>query len=176
MERQRYTLFARALHWAIAPLILGQIVLGFATDSAPRDQAEAWRKLHAEIGLLLAGLMLLRLSWRIARPPPPLPPALRAWIRLLASTVHRLLYLAVLVMLASGMTVWMWLGDRLTLLGLVPVSLPDLSGHDEFWLSVAGYTHEYGAWLLAALITLHVAGALWHEFMLKDRLIRDRML
>jgi cytochrome b561 len=120
--------------------------------------------------------MVLRLTWRIVVPPPPLPRTLASWNRTAATAAHCLLYVLIFTMLGSGMVVWMWIGGPLDLLGLIPVSLPDLSAQDEFWLSVAGYTHEYGAWAISGLIVLHIAGAVYHEVVLRDRLIRDRML
>lgn len=176
MNRVRYSLTARVLHWFVGVLVLLQIGLGFLADAASRDRADALGKTHAELGLLVLVLMILRLTWRIAVPPPPLPPTVAGWNRALATAVHRLLYLLVFTMLASGLTVWMWIGGPLDLFGLIPVSLPDLSAQEEFWLSVAGYTHEYGAWAISALIVLHIAGAAFHEIVLRDRLIRDRML
>jgi cytochrome b561 len=176
MNQVRYSLTARILHWLVGVLVLGQIGLGFIADAASRDRAEALGKTHAELGLLLLVLMILRLTWRIAVPPPPLLLTVTSWSRSLATIVHRLLYLLVFTMLASGLAVWMWIGGPLDLFGLIPFSLPDLSARDEFWLSVAGYAHEYGAWAISALIALHIAGAIFHEIVLRDRLIRDRML
>ncbi|MXO75716.1 cytochrome b [Altererythrobacter aerius] len=176
MESHRYTRPARILHWAVGGLVLGQIALGFVTDAAPRERAESLGELHAELGLLILALMVLRLSWRLAAPPPPLPATVGRWNRLIAASVHRLLYLLIFVMLGSGLTVWMWIGGPLDWFGVVSFSLPDLSNADEFWLSLAGYTHEYGAILISGLAALHISAALWHELVLRDRLIRDRMV
>lgn len=176
MKVGRYTLAARVLHWGVGILVLAQIALGFVADAAPRERSASLRELHAELGLLVLALMILRLTWRIVVPPPPLPRTLASWNRTAASIAHRLLYVLIFTMLGSGMAVWMWIGGPLEPLGLFTVSLPDLSAQDEFWLSVAGYTHEYGAWAISGLIALHIAGAAYHELVLRDRLIRDRML
>jgi cytochrome b561 len=176
MASEQYTRPARILHWLVAALMLGQIALGFVTDAAAREEADALRETHAGVGVMILMLMVLRLSWRMVVPPPPLPGAIPLGQRLAAGAVHRLLYLLVFTMLASGLTVWMWLEGPLDLFGLVTIQLPRFSGEDEFWLSVAGYTHEYGAWAISGLVGLHIAAALWHELVLRDRLIRDRML
>jgi cytochrome b561 len=176
MEQPRYTAFARILHWVVGVLVLGQIALGFVTDASPRARADSLREVHAEVGLLILALMALRLSWRIAAPPPSLPAAIAPPQRLLAGVVHRLLYGLVFIMLGSGLTVWMWIGVPLDIFGLVPIPLPRIGGEDEFWLSAAAFTHEYCALAISGLIGLHIAAALWHELVLRDRLIRDRML
>ena len=47
---------------------------------------------------------------------------------------------------------------------------------DEYWRAMAWYVHHYSAWVLADLLALHAAAALWHELVLRDRLIRRRMI
>jgi len=176
IEQPRYTLPARILHWVVGVLVLCQITLGFVTDASEGTQAISLRQIHAEVGILLLALMVLRVSWRFATPPPPLPPAIVPWNRAVAHATHMLLYLIVFAMLFSGIGLWMWIVRPLEMFGLVSISLPDLSGQDEFWQSVAGYAHEFGAFAISALVIAHIAGALWHEFVLRDRLIRNRML
>lgn len=176
MQSGRYSRPARILHWLVGALVLGQIALGFLADSAPNAEAKNLRQTHAEVGVMILTLMVLRLSWRIATPPPPLPATIKQSQRLIAGWVHRLLYAGVFIMLMSGLTVWMWIGGPLELFGAIPVPLPRIASEDEFWLSVAGYTHEYGALAITTLVVLHIGAALWHELVLRDRLIRDRML
>lgn len=176
MQPGRYTAPARALHWLVALLVIGQITLGFLADSAPDAEARPLRQTHAEVGVIILVLMVLRLSWRIASPPPHLPATMTQAQRSIAGWVHRLIYAVLFIMLTSGLTVWMWIGGPITLFGAIPVPLPRIASEDEFWLSVAGYTHEYGAFAITALVVLHIGAALWHELVLRDRLIRDRML
>jgi cytochrome b561 len=164
------------MHWVVGLLVVGQIVLGFVTDASPREQADSLREAHAEVGVLLLALIVLRVIWRLAVPPPPLPDAVTVFQRRTSGAVHRLLYLMLLAMPVSGLAVWMWIGGPITLFGMLRVPLPRLAQDDEFWLSVAGYVHEYGAYAISGLVLLHVSAALWHEFFLRDRLIRDRML
>lgn len=176
MEMLRYNTAARILHWGVGLLVLVQIALGFVTDAAPRGQADDLRAVHAGMGVLVLALMAVRLGWRLAVSPPPLPATLPDWQRRAAGAVHGLLYLLLFAMPISGLMVWMWIGEPIILFGLVPLPLPQMAGDDEFWLSAAGYAHEYGALTICGLVTIHVAAAAWHAFVLKDRLVRDRML
>lgn len=176
MATARYSLIARILHWVVGVLVIGQIALGFITDAAPRDEAGRLGAIHAQIGIMVLALVVLRLTWRIAVPLPSPPLSLAPWQRLVSGIVHRTLYVLLLAMPLSGLAVWMWIGTPVKLLGVVPLPLPRLAGEDEFWLSVAGYIHEFGALAISALVALHIAAALWHEFVLRDRLIRRRML
>lgn len=176
MTSARHTAPARILHWLIAALLIVQIGLGLGADGAPRARAEALGNLHAQLGVVLLALILVRIGWRIAAPPPPLPASLGAWQRRGAAGVHRALCALLFAMPVSGLVVWMWIGGPLVLMGLVPLPLPRLAGEDEFWLSVAGHAHEWGAWALIGLAAGHIAAALWHQLVRRDRLISQRML
>lgn len=176
MQHLRYSRTARILHWVIGVLVLGQIALGFVADALAKPTAQWVAELHVQTGIIILMLMLVRLAWRALVPPPPLPQSHPEWQRAAAATTHSLLYFLLFGMLVSGLTVWLWIGDPVVLFGTVPLPLPRIGGEDEFWLSVAGYFHEYGAWAITALIVLHIGAALGHEWILRDRLIRDRML
>src|SRR3546814_16794718 len=48
---------------------------------------------HKWIGVTIFALAVLRVLWRLWRPPPPLPIQMRPWERQAAELMHRLLYL-----------------------------------------------------------------------------------
>lgn len=90
----RCTKTAVVLHWTIGIIVVGQFAWGWLMQEIPksppglRGDTFNFRK---SIGLCLLALMLFRLGWRIAHPPPPLP-ALPAWQAELAKTTHIALY------------------------------------------------------------------------------------
>jgi cytochrome b561 len=47
---------------------------------------------------------------------------------------------------------------------------------DETWRAIAWYVHYWSGWALLGLVLLHVAGALWHQYIRRDGLISQRML
>ena len=160
----------------IALLVLAQIAIGLATDWLPREESVWWLDVHVQLGLSLLGLMLVRLLWRLGHPPPPPPASLPPLARMGSRTVHFALYCVLFIMPVSGYLLWMWIGRDVAFLGLGAIPLPDLEGQDEFWRSLAGYTHEYAGYALFALLAGHILAALWHQFVKRDRLISQRML
>src|SRR3546814_16161800 len=57
---------------------------------------------HKWIGVTIFALAVLRVLWRLWRPPPPLPIQIRPWARQAAEIMHRLLYLLLFALPLSG--------------------------------------------------------------------------
>ncbi len=168
---------AKGLHWIVAVMIVVQFTLGWLTENAPDRQAEfLFGRSHFQFGVLLAGLILMRLLWRLANAAPPPPLGEPAWRRHLATTVHGLIYLALITLPISGYVVWVHMREPMDLFGAVTVpTVFTPSPDDESLWSGAWYVHFFAGWVLTGLVALHVGAALYHQFVLKDGLIR-RML
>lgn len=168
---------AQILHWVTAAMILGQFVLGWLTEKAPDRQAEfLFGRSHFQLGVLLAGLILMRLFWRLSHAAPPPPPGEPTWRHGLATTAHGLIYLVLIILPISGYVVWVHMREPMDLFGLVVVpTVFTPSPNDESLWSGAWYVHFFAGWALAGLVALHIAAALYHQFVLKDGLVR-RML
>lgn len=173
MDSERCSLIARLLHWTVALLVLIQIGLGFGADWSDRPQSNRLLGQHVRFGLLIAALMVLRVSWRLTSPPPP--STVSGWRKGVAGLTHKTLYLLLLVMPVSGYVLWAWTGPTLDYWGVGRVPILFRGGDDELWRSVAGYVHEYGAYAVSALVVLHIAAALHHQFGVRDELIVRRM-
>ncbi|MEN9847815.1 MAG: hypothetical protein RL368_555, partial [Pseudomonadota bacterium] len=86
---QRYTLVAIALHWLIALFIIGLLATGWYSGSLPKGDARtAIILLHKSIGLLVFGLILIRIFWRLTHTPPALPESLPSWTKVVAGILH----------------------------------------------------------------------------------------
>ena len=92
-----------ALHWPIAPGIIGLLALGLHRVGLPKGLLlEATRlNLHKSVGLTVFLLVLLRIMARVALHRPPLPPV-RAWQRAAARTTQGLLHVAMVAMPLCG--------------------------------------------------------------------------
>ena len=171
--RTRYTGVAMLLHWTIAALILANLILVWCVDKWPQSWTRPVIDTHKSIGLTVLGLVLLRLLWRAAHPPPPLPKGYPHWERSAAHLAHVGLYGLILAIPLSG---WMhdsaWKGGAahpLKLFWLVPwfriAPIADLDPaakerfHDVFFA-----IHKWLAYGLYGLFALHVAGALKHQW------------
>ena len=103
--------------------------------------------------------LLLRLAWRAAHPPPPLPATVPRWKRQAAAVTHRLLYLCLLVAPVSG-----FLGSSFSPypIRFFGTPLPRWIAPWEAGKEAMSALHLAAVLLLAALVLLHVAGAFSH--------------
>ncbi len=168
----RYTSVARALHWIIAILILGNLFFGFAHEALPKDWAVM--PVHKSIGLTVLALTMVRIIWRITHRAPPLPLAMPGWEKGAAHATHFVFYAFMLILPLSG-----WI---MSSAGKYPLSWFFLFDVPKFAVAkgdaivgLSRSTHGLLPWLWVALIILHVGAALRHHFMLKDDVLR-RML
>lgn len=175
MDKERYSLLARLLHWTVALLLLVQIGLGFGADWSDRPMSDRLLDQHVRFGILIFGLMILRLSWRMTVCPPPLPEDIAGWRKAAADAAHNALYVLLFIMPVTGYVLWAWIGPTLDWWGAGRIPIVFRGGENELWRSVAGYGHEYGAYAVSALVLLHIAAALHHQFVQRDGLIGRRM-
>jgi cytochrome b561 len=95
---QAYTPTARVLHWIVAVLVIGLIVVGILMgnlDSGPLQ--DRLYNLHRSTGALVLVLALIRLGYRMTHPPLPLPATVPASQRLAAESMHWALYVLLIV-------------------------------------------------------------------------------
>ena len=161
MTVQRYSRAAIALHWAIAALLAFQLGLGWRMVGLGSAGAMyAPFQLHKSIGILVLLLSVARVAVRFARPRPAA--AVGGLGGMLASAVHAGLYL---FMIGGPLTGWAVVSTAklslpTRLFGTVPwPHLPLGAG----WHEPAEGLHGLLGWIGAALIVLHVAGALRHH-------------
>lgn len=160
----RYGAVSRSVHWVMAALLL--IMLGSEVwfealeNSLPEAYLMAW---HQSIGLSLLALVAFRGFWRLLNKGRIRPPA--HWATA-ARWGHWVLYALMAIMPLSGLvTVW-GEGDGVTAFGWTLLA----AGPEVEWLEESGEeVHEALASVLWLVIALHVAAALAHGYLLKDR-------
>jgi cytochrome b561 len=165
----RYSGGAIAFHWSMAVLILVVGTLGLLHDSWPKGTQSFWINLHALIGLLVFALLLARLAWRARHPPPPLPPETGALSRRLSRPVHAFMYGLLFVIPLFGIVTFIWHG-RVFDLGLFKIDFGVRK--DPAIFHPTEDIHGYLAYALFALAGIHIAAALWHQFVRRDQLLR----
>lgn len=171
-ESPAYGVVARTLHWLTVLLIVSQFVIGWIMPDVHKDTRPigliAW---HLGIGATLVAVTVLRVVWRLTHRPPPdvLPPFLDK----VSSLIHFSLYIGLLLVPLLGWINASSRGWTVRLAGVVPY--PSLSMTGSAFGHSMGDVHGILAWVLFALILLHVAGALFHRFVLQDRVLQ-RML
>ena len=168
-----YGFTAKLFHWLIVALLLVQYPLGWLMPDIRRGmQPGDAMTVHISLGMVILALIVLRLIWRLTHPVAP-DAALSRWQRLSSEGVHWLLYALVLVTTLTG---WFFASQRgwsISLFYVLP--LPMLSGEGAPVARFIGRLHETSEWALLAVIGLHVAAALAHLLIYRDR-IMQRML
>ena len=175
----RYNSVAILLHWVMAAAIVGMLLMGIVMDDL---QDPAWKAilypLHKSIGITILLLSLLRLGWRLAHRPPPLPQGSQLWEKMAARLTHAGFYLLMIAMPLSGwaMSSAFSGGKPMLLYGLIPwPSLPGLDGggvEEQKALAKQFYElHELLANALWLLLALHVGAALMHHFWRRDEVL-----
>lgn len=157
----RYTSTAVIVHWLIAGIVFAQFTFGWLMQQIPKFppgvRADAFN-LHKSIGLCVLALMLFRLGWRLAHPPPPLPPMPR-WQLRTAKATHRLLYAALIVMPMAGYLGSVWSGFPVKWFG---ITLPAWGTANAALKTLMSDVHLATSFVLLTLVIMHVAGALQH--------------
>jgi len=93
-------------------------------------------------------------------------------IRAAAWLTHAALYATLVALPLIGWALSNAEGKPVHLFGLV---LPALAADDEDLADRLLLWHQDVAWLLLALVTLHVAAALWHHFVFRDGVLRGML-
>jgi len=167
----------RGLHWLVAAFIICQYVLAElaegAEDAGSRVTQLALMANHKSLGITILALALLRLLWRLANAPPPLPATMKPWERWLSQGMHWALYALIVALPLSG-----WLYSSATAYSVSwfnLVTLPDLVSPDEDLKATLHEVHEIGGKLLFVLAILHALAALKHWLWDRDGVL-GRML
>lgn len=152
-----YSRIQIGLHWGIALLILFQLLFHDGMEDAWDAFQEGMpvegnaATIHATVGAVVLVLALIRIVIRVRRGAPDLPPDGNPLQDLAAKATHLALYALIVLVPISGMAAW---GGEI---------VPAAGVHG---LLFSG---------LMILILLHIAAALYHQFYLKDGLIRRMM-
>ena len=166
-----YTPVARGLHWLMAALIAGLLILGIYMSDLPLSpdklQLYAW---HKWAGVSVFLLVWLRLAWRLGHPPPPLPATLSRRMQWAAHAGHALLYGLMIAIPLSGWLMSSAKGVPTVWFGLL--TLPDLLARNRELGDLLQQLHKALNLLLMLTLAGHIAAALWHHFVLKDDTLR----
>lgn len=168
MHPTRYHLTLRVLHWVSAVLLFIGLVMGtFVLDKMPNSSPEKIDALrgHMIFGTLILIVTVVRLIVRLkSSHPKPLVTGV-VWADRLAPLMHWALYALVLAVVGSGLGIAVMAGLPDVVFfghGVLPADFKDLPPRVLHGLFVK---------LLELAVVLHVAAALFHQFVRKDKLM-----
>lgn len=164
-EARRYSTVAIWLHWLIGVIVIANIIGGLGHDALPAGQRGFVMGLHKSFGLAVLALTFVRIGWRLANPPPPLPAYLTGGERALARVTHLGFYVLLLLLPLSGWAMAS-LGKRPTdFFGLFEVPrLPLDPASRGFYHE----SHETLGWIAVATIALHILAVIKHQVFDRD--------
>jgi cytochrome b561 len=163
-EADRYGQVSRFLHWTIAILFIALIPMGIFASIIPEGTSfrNAYYVVHKTIGVVVIGLVFVRLVWNRLSPRPALDAALKPTERKLAKFAHGALYVAMVAVPITGFVMTSFHGYPTFFFA---------TEFGPFWLSSDSATIAWGSfhkYLLPTLVYLilgaHIAGALKHRF------------
>ncbi|MGE3919928.1 MAG: cytochrome b [Gammaproteobacteria bacterium] len=169
-----YSSFSKFLHWTIFLLVAIMLGAGFFLDDIPHGAFRTFViTLHKSIGITILFLMLIRLIWALMNTKPKLPPQTHLWEKISEHTVHTLLYIILIAMPLSGWIMSSAAGKPPNFFWLVqlPLPVPHSSELSDFGFAI----HQYLAWTIIILVSIHILAALKHHFINKDNILKRMM-
>ncbi len=170
----RYPLIHRLLHWVVAVIVAFMLAVGFTflfltfdgvLATFGQETTNLLYKYHKSFGVVILGLMVLRLAMRTAGGKPPYRPPLDAMERRLSAAVHGGLYAALIVQPLLGWAATAAGGYPIEFFGAV---LPGFLSKDPALSTSLYAAHAVVGWVILVLVGLHVAGALRHWLLIRD--------
>jgi len=167
-----YDGIAIGLHWATAFLVFANFILAQIWDWFPKPTRGLMESTHMSFGVVLTVILVARLAWRWL--PGHQVAAIEAgWMGIAAKVTHFTLY-ALLVAEAVLGFAFRWGGGKP--MAFFGTGIPPLIGEMSKPLRrELREFHEWIGWAIVILALLHALAALYHHYVLKDRVLM-RML
>lgn len=167
--RDSYGLLAILLHWLVAAAVVGLFALGLWMVEL--SYYDTWYRtapaIHKSVGVLLFGVVVVRLAWRQLGPRPAPLDSHRPFERRAAAVTHALLYALLIAVMLTGYLISTADGRPIDVFGLfqVPAIISGLPNQAD----IAGKVHLYLAVTLVSIAGLHALAALKHHLLDHDR-------
>jgi cytochrome b561 len=165
----RYGVIPQTVHWLTFLFVIGGWLLGWFLDDLPKGPVRSFGLVaHITLGECVFVLVLVRLIWRFANPPPP--PERTRFGRLLeiaAMLGHYVLYALLLAIPLAGLMVQLKRGNALPVFGIWTVTSPWPADRETARNILK--VHEYMANTLLILAGFHAVAALFHHYVFRDR-------
>lgn len=172
-RRLNYGTTAKILHWLIVALLLVQYPIGwFMPDIHRGAQPGNAMVFHVSFGLTILAVLVIRFGWRVTHPVMP-ESTLPSWQRSTAEVTHWLLYALILATTIIGWLFASFRGWELSYFFIF--RLPMLASESASGVRMIDGWHQFMEWSLLVVIGVHVAAAMAHGFLYRDR-VMQRML
>lgn len=163
---------AIALHWLTALLVVCQFALAELWGFFPRGARHLMITTHMSLGIILTAVIIARIVWRLI-PGHQVAPSEIGWIRVASKGIHYVLYVLLALEVVLGFLFRWSGGEAMGFFGLqIPAPFPEWSRADH---RLVANLHDRIAWAIIIIALGHALAALYHHYVLGDRVLR-RML
>ena len=163
----RYHALSIGAHWLTLALLVAVYLLIELREIYPKgsDLRETMKTWHNMLGLVVFGLVFVRLALRLAFRAPPITPQPPVWLDMLAKAMYAALYAFLIVMPLLG---WLTLSAQGKPIPFFGLQLPALIGADQALGGNLEEIHETIGTIGYYIIGLHAAAALFHHYFMRD--------
>jgi cytochrome b561 len=168
----RFRLRSRVLHWATAILVFAALLIGFTMVNSLGSYG-ALVTIHMTLGVTILVITVVRIANRLTAHPPAWPPTVSRLEAKIVIASERAMYALLLLQPLIGWAMVSAAGRSVVLLGTL--HLPALAPFNTHLYFALRQTHSVLAYLLVAVIAMHVSAILLHTLTLHDRML-SRML
>jgi cytochrome b561 len=163
-----YDNVAIALHWTTAVLVFANFTLSQTWDWFAKPTKGLMEDTHMSFGVLLALVILARVVWRLL-PGHQMSSLEAGWARVASKATHYLLYSLLIVEAGLGFAFRWGAGRPMAFFGAgIPPLIGEMSRPVRHQLREF---HEYIGWGIVVIALAHAAAALYHHYVLKDRVL-----
>lgn len=168
-----YNKLAKILHWLSAIVVIGLFSAGFwMVDLTYYSEwyqiAPYW---HKSIGLCFLVVTTGRLIWKVISTSPAIEGS--SFEKKAASAAHHFVYILLFTLFLSGYLISTADGRGIEVFNWF--ELPGLGSIIDNQEDYAGLVHEYVAYTLIGLVSLHALAALKHHFINHDNTLRKML-
>ncbi len=154
-NRANYELVSILTHWILALATLALLGLGFYLHFSPTttDERAFLSDLHVSLGLTTAIVLLFAILLKLFVKAPDYPESMPRWRRLLGTSLHALIYLALFAVAISGYLQEVFTGATVHFWGM---PLPAWGEPDDRLANLGAIIHGIAAYGLGVLILAHI--------------------
>ena len=167
----RYDGIEITLHWVTAQLVatlygLAQVWPFIQREAPSRLELQS---VHVSLGMCLAGVLVLRVIWRVG-PGRRLPPAASGIAEIASELVHYALYVLLVCVVVLGFC-FRW-SQHVPLSFFGWFAIPELYPVSQEREQLIGNLHYWAATAAVIVACGHAGAALFHQYVLHDNVLR----
>src|SRR5580658_6456713 len=171
--RRRFDILTIGLHWATVTLIAGMFTSAWLLLAGDHEHAATLLTVHRSLGVVTWAVAIVRLDWRLSYAYlPPFAQNMPKVQQRLAKTSEYGLYALLMFQPLTGLAQSLARGRHFMLFAW---QVPKVMAGDKPLTMLFHQIHTVSAWVLLALIGLHILAALFHRFVLRDEVLQSML-